>query len=113
MNQVLEIRSYRIRTGRSVEFATLMKERSLPLLKAAGSEVAAFRQSLHDERNFVLMRAYRGLAHRQKSQDEFYASAAWIDGPRAAILDCIEFYDSVVIEASPQLLSRLCEMECL
>lgn len=111
MNQLLEIRSYTIKSGRSGEFAALMIAQSLPLLNAAGMNVVAFRRSLHEQDSFVLMRVYRDLAHRQESQDRFYSSDAWVQGPRALILDCIACFTSVVIEASPMLLASLTEKE--
>ena len=107
MNSVLEIRSYTVKAGRADEFAHLMKSQSLPLLKAAGTNVVGFRPSLHAPDAFVLMRAYRDVGQRSESQDQFYGSDAWRYGPREAVLDCIDTYTSIVIDADDYLLAGL------
>jgi hypothetical protein len=44
------------------------------------------------------MRSFASVGERQKSEDAFYGSAEWRDGPREAILECIESYTTVVID---------------
>jgi NIPSNAP len=107
MDQVVEIRSYTLKPGTAAAFERLFLEQALPLLRAAGTDVVAARASLHEPDAYVLMRAYPSLAAREHSQDQFYGSAAWRDGPREAVLACIEHYTTVVIEASPALLGSL------
>ena len=107
MPQVLEIRTYTLHPGTATQFDRLFHEQALPLLQAAGTDVVAARPSLHDPDSYVLMRAYASLAERESSQDQFYGSAAWREGPRESILGCIAHYTSVVIEADAALLASL------
>ena len=44
------------------------------------------------------MRSFASVAERQKTEDAFYGSAEWRDGPRDTILEHIESYTTVVIE---------------
>lgn len=104
---VLEIRIYTIRQGMTAQFARVMEQVSLPMLKDAGIDVVAFRPCLDGPQSFTLLRAYRDLAHHGESQARFYASDAWHSGPRQAVLDCIEVYSSVVIDADAPLLASL------
>lgn len=104
---VLEIRSYTIRPALVAQFAHLMRQQSLPLLERAGTDVATFCACLDGPQSFVLIRAYRDLAHRSESQQQFYDSDAWRNGPRQAILDCIAATTDAVIEADAQLLIGL------
>lgn len=97
---VVEVRSYAIKPGMAAQFTCVMHEQSLPLLTAAGTDVLAFHACLHAENSFMLLRAYRDLSHRNESQEAFYASAAWRNGPREAVLSCIDTYTSVVIDAA-------------
>ena len=97
---VLEVRSYVVKPGMAAQFTRVMHEQSLPLLKAAGTEVVAFNASLHADGSFMLVRAYRDLPNRAESQEAFYASDAWRDGPRQAVLACIETYTTVVVDAA-------------
>ncbi len=104
---VLEIRSYTIKQGRETQFAQLMRTQSLPLLRQAGTDVVAFINCLDSPLAFVLMRAYRDLADREDSQARFYGGDAWRLGPRQAVLDCIDNYTNVVLEADDRLLASL------
>jgi hypothetical protein len=49
-------------------------------------------------RRDYLIRAYDSLEHRQASQDAFYGSAEWKQGPREKILALIDSDTSIVIE---------------
>ena len=53
---------------------------------------------------YFLMRAYRSVDERQQSQDAFYGSDEWRNGPREAIVSEIETLISVVVPA--ELVSR-------
>jgi len=98
MNKLIEIRSYNLKEGCRDEFHRLVTEESLPLLKQWHVDVVAFGPSPHDDISYYLIRAYTNLADRQSSQDAFYGSAGWREGPRAAIVALIESDTSIVIE---------------
>ncbi|MES2297122.1 MAG: NIPSNAP family protein [Pseudomonadota bacterium] len=107
MEQLIEIRTYALKAGTGAHFARVMREQSLPLLRAAGTEVVTARPSLHSEDAYVLMRAYQSGAQRELSQQAFYGSAAWQLGPREAVMACIDSYATVVLPADPALLASL------
>ena len=44
------------------------------------------------------MRSFASVDDRQRTEDAFYGSADWRQGPREAILACIENYTTVVVE---------------
>jgi hypothetical protein len=101
MNPVLlfvDFRSYALKPGRAGEFDRLMRTQALPLLHKWGFDVVAQGLSADGDDRAYLVRAYRDLTHREASEDIFYGSIEWLDGPREAILDCIEDYASVVLE---------------
>jgi hypothetical protein len=60
--------------------------------------VAAYGPSLHDEDSYYRMRRYNSLTHREESENAFYGSKEWRQGPRQAILALIENYTEIVIE---------------
>lgn len=107
MAAVLEIRSYTLKPGLAFQFGEVMRQHSLPLLRKAGMDVLAFKQSMQSADVFVLIRAYSDLARLTESQDLFYASDEWRDGPREAVIGCIENFTSAVIEANDDLLAAL------
>jgi hypothetical protein len=90
MQRLVEIRSYKLRAGSGSKFHDLVVTQSMPLLREYGTEVVAFGQSLHDPDAYFLVRAYDNLDHRRSSQEAFYSSAAWKNGPRQSIIELIE-----------------------
>ena len=69
------------------------------MLERFGVEVVAFGASLDDADSYYLIRAYASVAERQRSQDAFYGSDEWKEGPREAVLALIESHHSVVLPA--------------
>ena len=98
MNHYVEIRSYNLKPGTRDEFHRLFIEEALPLLKHWNVDVVSYGPSLHDENSYYLMRRFDNLAHREQSEDVFYSSDEWRQGPREAIIALIENYTEVVLE---------------
>lgn len=107
MSRCVEFRSYNLRRGSGPSFHALVSELSLPLLRKWKIDVIAAGPSLHDEDSYFLIRAYDSLEQRQTSQDEFYGSADWRQGPREAILALIESDTSFVVELSESSVTAL------
>jgi hypothetical protein len=105
--RVVEIRSYNLKPGTRDSFHRLFLEQALPMLERWKVDVVAYGPSLHDKDSYYLMRAFRSIEERQKSEDAFYGSDEWKQGPREAILAAIDSYTTVVINADPVLLSSL------
>lgn len=107
MSRVVEIRSYTLRPGARPEFDRLVRDRSLPMLARWKVDVVGYGVSLHDDRSCFLIRAYESLEQRQASQDAFYGSTEWKDGPREALLAMIESYTTVVLEVEDAAVEAL------
>jgi hypothetical protein len=107
---IIELRTYRLVAGTGEEFVRVMTEQSAPLQAAAGIAVLDTGVSLVAEEGHTeayLIRAFADLSTYKQLEDEFYASAAWRDGPRAAILSMIESYHTIAIEADEQTVAAL------
>lgn len=96
---VVEIRSYRLKPGSGSAFHRLVVDESMPMLERWGVDVIAFGPSLDDADLYVLIRGYPSVAELRRSQDAFYGSDEWRDGPREAIVSLIESDISVVMSA--------------
>jgi hypothetical protein len=107
MSHFVEIRSYNLKPGTRERLHQMMAEQALPMLARWGVDVVACGASLHDHDSYYLMRAYPSLAAREQSQDAFYGSDEWRNGPREPILALIESYTSVVIELDDTTLQSL------
>jgi hypothetical protein len=82
-------------------------ERALPLLIKWQMDVVRHGPSLHDEDTYFVIRSFASLAERQQLEDAYYASDDWRQGPREAMLACIENYVDTVLEADETTLQGL------
>lgn len=106
MTPIVEIRTYTLKPGTGAEFQRAFLEEALPMLERWEVEVVAFGQSLDDEDSFCLIRAYESLEELQRSQDAFYGSDEWRQGPREAIVSRIGNSISIVLPATALLRDR-------
>jgi len=107
MNHLVEIRSYTLKPGTREEFHRLVVEQSMPMLKRWNMDVVAYGPSLHDENSYYLIRRFDSLAHHKQSEDAFYGSDEWKQGPREAIIALIENYTEFVLELDEVTVQRL------
>ena len=94
----VEIRSYNLKLGTRSQFHRLVVEQAVPMLHRWRVDVVAYGPSPHDADSYYLIRAYPNPEERKRSQDAFYSSAEWHQGPREAILALIETYATIVLE---------------
>lgn len=107
MSRIIEIRTYNLKPGTHEKFASLARDVVRPMLQAHGTDVVANCGSLTDENTHCLIRAYATTAERESSQAEFYGGALWREGPRDAVLSCIENYATVVLTANEATINSL------
>ena len=105
--RVVEIRSYNLKAGTRDRFHQLFLREALPMLRRWKVDVVAYGPSLHDDNSWYLMRSFPSLEDRQKSEDAFYGSDEWKQGPREAILADIESYTTVVLHFDDTTLQGL------
>jgi hypothetical protein len=98
-SRLIEILTLDIKPGRRDEFHKVYETRSLPLLNKWGFEVLAYGPSLHDANSYYVIRSFKSLEDRQKSEDAFYNSDDWKQGPRSAIFDLVEHFAYTVVTA--------------
>jgi hypothetical protein len=98
MSQLIEIRSYNLKPGTREEFHRLFLEEALPMLQRWNVDVVAYGPSLHDQDSYFLMRRFDSLVRREESEDAFYGSDEWKQGPRESIIALIENYTEIVLE---------------
>jgi hypothetical protein len=94
---VLEIRTYTLKPGSGERFHQRFVRESLPLLRKWKIDVVAYGRSLHDGDAYLLIRAFRSLPDRDRTEQSFYESDEWRRGPRDAVLAEIEAYTTAVV----------------
>jgi hypothetical protein len=88
--RTVELMHYILQPGTGQEFHEIMAGKSAPLHREAGIDIVAFGCSLHDEDSYYLLRAFDNIEHMKASQEAFYESEAWQEGPREAIIERIK-----------------------
>jgi ketosteroid isomerase-like protein len=104
---VLEIRSYTLKPGTRDRFHALVERDALPMLRRWKIDVVAYGPSLHDADSYYLMRAFPSVEERQRTEDAFYGSDEWRQGPREAVLAAIDSYTTAVIRVDDASLRGL------
>lgn len=107
MNRLIEIRSYRLKPGAAARFQTIVAERAMPLLRAAGMDVVCWGASPHEDDCYFLVRSFADLADLQQQQDSFYGSDIWRSGPREDLLACIDTFLNTLLWLGPEALQDM------
>ncbi len=98
MKHFVEVRSYNLKHGTRAEFHRIFLKEALPMLQRWKIDVVAYGPSPHDRSSYYLIRRYDSLAQRDRSENAFYGSDEWRQGPREAIISLIENYTEIVLE---------------
>jgi ketosteroid isomerase-like protein len=106
-HRVVEIRSYNLKPGTRDRFHQTFLEEALPMLKRWKVDVISYGRSLHDKDSYFLMRGFEGVDQRQKSEDAFYGSDEWKQGPRERILADIDSYTTIVVSLDAATINGL------
>lgn len=75
-----------------------MSDVAVPMLQRWKVDVVAYGPSPHDDVSYYVIRAYADMNDRQRSQDAFYGSDEWRQGPRDRILALIDTYATVLLD---------------
>lgn len=62
--------------------------------------------SLIDKDSFYLIRCYNNLEQRKESQDAFYGSEEWINGPEKAIKGCIYTNNTAIVDSGKLIINK-------
>jgi hypothetical protein len=111
MSHFIEIRSYSLKPGTREKFHRLFLEEAFPMLQRWNVDVVASGPSLHDPDSYFLMRRFDSLAQREESENAFYGSDEWKQGPRESIIALIDSYTEIVLELDESTLAGLRKMQ--
>jgi hypothetical protein len=95
---VTEIRIYKLKENKAALFYKVFLEQSLPMMKRWQVNILDYGFSLIDNDSFYLIRSYESIEHRSESQNAFYGSDEWINGPEKLIMECIHTYNTSVVD---------------
>ncbi len=104
---ITEIRIYKLRENTAEGFYKVFTEQSLPMMKRWDVIVLDYGFSLIDKDSFYLIRNYESVEQRKESQDAFYGSDEWINGPEKQIMDCIDTYNTSVVDSDKLKINKV------
>jgi len=96
--RTVEIRSYNLKPGARPAFHRLAAEVAVPMLRRWKIDVVAYGPSPQDETSYYLIRAYASPVDRERSEEVFYGSDEWRNGPRERVLALIETYTTIILD---------------
>lgn len=107
MTRIVEFLMYTLKPGSGLDFHQVMQETSIPLHLKAGMDIVSYGCSLHNDDSYHLIRSYESESHRQVSQDLFYSSTDWKQGPRADIISRIEISTTTVMTLTQEAIDAI------
>ena len=107
MKHFVEIRSYNLKPGTREEFHRIFLKEAFPMLQRWNVDVVAYGPSLHDQDSYFLMRRFDSLFQREESENAFYGSDEWKQGPRESIIALIDSYTEIILELDESTLRGL------
>ncbi len=107
MKRLVEIRTYKLKPGSRAAFHELCVSRSIPMVTKWGMDVVAYGPSLREGDEYFLIRAFDSLEHLQASEDAFYSTPEWRQGPREAIIASIEIYLDAIMWLPPEAVDAM------
>ena len=96
---IVEMRTYRIKSGMRAKFAEVLRTKGFAELKRIGVKVAGPFVSVEDEVTLFWMRGFPDSASRESMADQFYGGEVWTRELADALLPILEKYDVVTVEA--------------
>jgi len=104
---ITEIRIYKLKENTASEFNKVFTEQSLPMMKRWKVNVVDYGFSLIDKDSFHLIRSYENLEQRKESQEAFYGSDEWINGPEKQIMACINTYNTTLVDSEKLKIEKI------
>ena len=95
--RIVEIRTFNLKPGTRSEFHRLAHEVAAPMQRRWKIDVVACGPSVHDDNSYYVIRAWPTLADRQRTEEAFYSSNGWNEGPRDEVMRRIESYTTIVL----------------
>ena len=100
---LIEMRTYKIRSGKRTEFLEVLKSKGFPEHQKIGMKILGPFLSIEDVDTFFWMRAFPDLKSRQKMRHEFYEGKLWKEELQQKLMPILEKYEVVVVEAKEGL----------
>lgn len=103
MDDVLELRLYRLHPGTRDRFHEIFVTGALPMLTRFGVDVVDHGPSVLDDTGYYLVRAFPSMESRAEMLARFYGSEEWLTTYDTEVMAMIDGYQTVVLPAGSPL----------
>ena len=101
---IIEMRTYRTKSGLRSAFLDIFRSRSIPAHHDIGMKILGPFLSVEDPDVFFFMRGFPDLASREPMKAKFYEGALWKNELEGVLLPMLEKYDVVLVEDNDGLI---------
>ena len=95
---IVELRTYRTKTGMRDSFVELFQAKSMPEHKRLGIPIVGPFLSIEDDNTFFLMRGFPDEESREPSKARFYEGPLWKEELEGVLMPMLERYDVVTVD---------------
>jgi len=97
---IVEVRSYRVESGRRAEFIRFFETRVIPALRAHGMQILGPLLDVENPNKFVWLRGFPSMEERDRMRTAFYEGELWKNELEAVAMPMLESYDVILCETS-------------
>lgn len=97
---VVEVRSYKIKTGLRERFLEFFENKAIPAQRAEGMRIVGPLVDLENPDVFIWLRAFPSLEERDRMKSAFYDGDEWTNHLEAIAMPMLETY-SVALTSMP------------
>ena len=95
---IIEMRTYRTKSGKRPEFLEIFRAKSVPAHAEIGMKILGPFLSVEDPDTFFFMRGFPDMLSREPIKAKFYEGKLWKGELENALLPMLEKYEVVVVE---------------
>lgn len=95
---IIEMRTYKTKPGRRVEFLEIFLRKSMPAHAEIGMKILGPFSSIDDPDVFFFMRGFPDLPSREPMKAKFYEGELWKTELEGILMPMLEKYDVVLVE---------------
>ena len=95
---IIEMRTYKLKSGKRAEFLHIFKTKSMPAHAQIGMKILGPFLSVEDPDTFFFMRGFPDLASREPMKAQFFEGELWNRELEEILMPMLDKYDVVLVE---------------
>jgi len=95
---IIEMRTYKIRSGKRAEFLEIFRSKSIPAHAEIGMKILGPFLSVEDPDTFFFMRGFPDLPSREPMKAKFYEGELWKGELENLLMPMLEKYEVVLVD---------------